>query len=164
MRHIFAAIALAMPEIAAASIPVSIAVKVASPDIETEARTLALVQLLSSHDNFLLSTSNIARGAALQCLETPDIDRCARTLVRGTSNPARTPSVLVLATPAGGDKVAIRCIGSGKVPPVHARQHVTLDLKRALFGSLHQRKTLRRAAVDCIWSAGAEDDSVIKRN
>lgn len=147
---------------ARAFIPPTIAVKVVSPDLETEARTAALVEILTHYDHFQWGNSYVSRGRVLDCLSETEADECLRNLIRDPANTARVPSVLVTARPKGENEVELRCLGSGKKPPKPDKQVVTISLQEAFFGNAKTRRTLRDRALGCIWSAAAEDGTSIK--
>jgi len=159
----FASLALlGLTSPAAAFIPPPIAVKVISPDLETEARAAALVEILAHFENFQWSSSYVGRGRAVDCLSESDADECLRNLIRDASASNRPPAVLVIARKIGESDVELRCLGSGKISPKPERQLVTLDLKESFFGVAAARQELRKQALSCIWSAAAEDNSGIK--
>lgn len=161
VRLALALLPLGLTSAAGAFIPPPIAVKVISPDLETEARLAALVEVLVHYENFQWSDNYVQRRRALDCLSEAEADLCMRTLIRET-NAARGPLVLVAARRIDEDNVEMRCIGSGKIDPKPDKQVVTLNLKQTFFGDTTSREKLRREALNCIWSAAAEDDSSIK--
>lgn len=166
MRYLIAAavVGVAVANAAHASIPPRIAVKVVSEDRETEARTRALVEVLSTFDNFLWVESYVGRGAVLDCLRKTDADNCARALIRSSGAPAGAPTAILIVRERNGADVELQCLGSGKTAPDQDKQRATIDLQFALFGSPELRANLRRSALQCLWSAAAEDATTIKRD
>ena len=142
--------------------PPHIAVKVVSPDLETEARTAALVEILTRFEHFQWNESYVSHGRAVGCLSTAREDKCLRELIRDPGNAVRAPSVLVVARPNGESAVELRCLGSGKKAPNPDKQVVTIRLQEAFFGEAKTRRMLRERALRCIWSAAAEDGTGIK--
>src|SRR4051812_40258786 len=78
---------------AGASIPPPIAVKVVSADLRTEAVSRAVVEILSTYDNFQWAESRISRGRLIDCLGNPNAEACVRSLTAQSSSP---PPAVVL--------------------------------------------------------------------
>jgi hypothetical protein len=158
---LFSLLALAAP--AHASIPPPLAVRVISSDRHAEITMRGLIEIISAYDNFQRADSDLGPSVR-DCLGKADTEACARAEMRKVPVRPDAPPALVIVSPGKDDVYRLTCVGAGATPSKAEAQHVSIDMKKALFAAPKIRFPIQHKALGCIWSAAAEANGIIKPN
>jgi len=152
---LLAAIILALPFTAQASIPPSYEVSVVAEDRREEAMSRALIEAMSAQDAFFWVRAKVSPWDLRQCLAVEDRDRCVRDLLNAGGISPHARPVVILAEVEDGI-AQWRCLGSGRSRASPEVAAARIDLQAAIFGDGDTRIENLRFAMDCISFAARE--------